>query len=101
MQKQEQEFVQTNRKDEANLLRIKMNICDICKTIYNVSYKRYAGKTLKDEYTGQLFKLKNAWEMSYEKAKEHNDVEKILIEETKLAVLQKLQDKYEKMGEEK
>ena len=94
----EKELVQTDRKDEANIIRIKMNICDICKTIYNVSAKKYSGAELRDEYIRQLTRLPENWKVSYEKAKEHDDAEKILVEETKLEMLQVIREKFENIG---
>lgn len=95
----EKELVQTDRKDEANIIRIKMNICDIAKTIYNVSAKKNSGSALKEEYVRQLTRLPENWKVSYQKAKEHGDVQKILIEETKLEMLQMIKDKFENLGE--
>ena len=99
LQNQEKELVQTNRKDEANFIRIRTNICDICKTIYNVSTKKYNGAELREEYIRQLTRLPENWKASYEKAKEHDDAEKILIEETKLEMLQMIREKFEDIGE--
>lgn len=95
----EKELVQTDRKDEANIIRIKMNICDIAKTIYNVSAKKNSESSLKEEYVRQLTRLPENWKVSYQKAKEHGDVQKILIEETKLEMLQMIKYKFEDLGE--
>ena len=99
LQKKEKEFVQSERKDEANFIRIKKNICDIAKTIYHISAKNNSGRSLKEEYTRQLTRLPENWKNSYQKAKEHGDVQKILIEETKLGMLQIIKEKYEDLGE--
>lgn len=99
LQKQEKELIQTNRKDEANFIRIKMNIFDISKTIYNVSAKKNGDIALKEEYVRQLTRLPENWKVSYQKAKENGDVQKILIEETKLEMLQVIKDKFEDLGE--
>lgn len=96
---EEQELISTDRKDEANFIRIKLNICDICKTIYIVSEKKYSGEALKEEYLRQLTRLPENWKISYDKAKENNDVPKIVIEEMKLEVLQQIKAKYEELGE--
>ena len=96
---EEQELIATDRKDEANFFRIKMNIYDICKTVYIVSEKRFNGNALREEYLRQLTRLHENWKISYNKAKENNDVQKIVIEETKLAVLQQIKEKYEELGE--
>lgn len=99
LEKQEKEFIHNERKDEANFIRIKKNICDIAKTIYNVSAKNNSGASLKEEYVRQLTRLPENWKNSYQKAKEHGDVQKILIEETKLEMLQIIKEKYEDLGE--
>ena len=99
LKKQESELIQTNRKDEANFIIIKINICEISKTIYNVSAKKNSGSALKDEYIRQLTRLPENWNISYQKAKEHGDVQKIIIEETKLEMLQVIKEKYEDLGE--
>ena len=98
LQKEEEKLIATNQKDEANFIRIKINICDICKTIYNVSAKNNNGMALKEEYIKQLTRLPENWKISLEKAKEHNDIQKIIVEETKLEMLQSIQAKFEELG---
>ena len=99
LQSEEQQLIASERKDEANFIKIKINICDICKTIYEVSEKRFRGTALKEEYLRQLTRLPENWKIALDKAKEHNDVEKILIEETKLEILQLIKEKYVELGE--
>ena len=77
LKEQEKVLVQTNRKDEANFVRIKINICDIAKTIYNVFSKKNNASELKEEYLKKLNSLPENWKISYHKAKEHDDVQKI------------------------
>lgn len=97
LQKEEQELIQSDRKDEANFVRIKMNICDICKTIYNVTEKRTTPNNLREEYLKQLTRLPENWKISLEKAREHGKVEKIVVEETKLEMLNQILDVFEKI----
>ena len=98
LKKEEDELINTSRKDEANFIKIKINICDICKTIYNVSVKTNSGVALKEEYIRQLTRLPENWKMSLDKGKEHGDTTKIVIEETKLEMLQILRAKFEELG---
>ena len=93
-QSEEQNLIASDRKDEANFIRIRMNICDVCKTIYNVWVKRLAGDELKEEYIRQLTRLAETWKISYDKAKEHNDIQKLVIEEAKLDVLKEIKEKF-------
>jgi len=85
-QSEEQNLIASDRKDEANFTRIRMNICDVCKTIYSVWVKRLTGDALKEEYIRQLTRLAETWKISYDKAKEHNDIEKLVVEEVKMDV---------------
>lgn len=98
LQKEETLLAATDRKDEANFIKIKMNICDICKTIYNVSARTNHGEALKEEYIRQLTRLPENWKITLDKAREHGDVQKIVIEETKLDMLQEIKAKFEELG---
>ena len=88
-----------NRKDEANFSKIKINICEICKTLYNVSKKGPNGQSAKEFYIQKLEKLCMEWNASRDKAKEHNDIEKVIIEELKLEVLNDVKQKYMEFNE--
>lgn len=88
-----------DRKDEANFVKIKINICEICKTLYNVSKKEPNGQSAKDFFVQKLEKLSREWNASKDKAKEHNDIEKVTIEELKLEVLNEVKQKYMEFNE--
>lgn len=98
LKKEEEKLIRANRKDEANFVRVKSNICDICRTMYQVSAKSKSGEELKAEYIRKLTKLPENWKISLEKAREHGDIEKIIVEETKLEILQRLKTKFEETG---
>lgn len=83
-----------NKKDEANFVKIKINICEVCKTLYNVSKKAPNGQNAKEFYIQKLEKLSMEWNESKDKAKEHNDIGKVIIEELKLEVLNEVKQKY-------
>ena len=96
-QKKEQELISTERKDEANLQKIRANIYGICRTVFQVVEKEKGGKELWQDYVGRLDNISKNWVKSYEKAKEHNDVEKILIEETKFQMLNEVKEKIQNL----
>ncbi len=98
LQEEEKNLITSDRKDEANFIKIKINICDICKTIYNVSMKTNGGVALKQEYLRQLTRLPENWKIALEKAREHNNVQKIVIEETKIEMLEQIKLKFEELG---
>ena len=96
-QKKAQELIATERKDEANLQKIRANIYGICLTVVRVVAKEKNGEELWKDYTERLDNISKNWVESYEKAKLHNDVEKILIEETKFQVIKEVKEKIQKL----
>ena len=95
--RKEQELIEAQCKDEANLQKIRANIYGICLTVVQVVAKEKVGKELWEEYLKRLDNISRGWKISYEKAKEHNDVEKILIEETKFQVLNEVKEKIQNL----
>ena len=120
---EEKRLAEGHRKDEANLVRIKMNIYDVCKTIYGVCARMPAKKEMAKEefrttgkwqgiarcgvvselngsadtvqlYLKKLDELPKNWKESLEKAKAHGDVEKQVIEETKINALESIRAKF-------
>ena len=98
LKEEEAALVEENRKDEANFIRVKSNICEICKTIYRVSSESKTGEELKEEYLRRLTRLPENWKISLGKAKEHGEIQKVIIEEIKLEMLQELVNKFEEIG---
>ena len=96
-QKKEQELIATDRKDEANLQKIRANIYGICLTVFQVIAKEKTGEELCKEYISRIDNISKNWVQSYEKAKQHQDVEKILIEETKFQVVNEVKEKVERL----
>lgn len=83
---EEQRLVSEERKDEANLMRIRQNVYGIAKSMYEVAEKISPGD-IKGDVMKRLGGILITWESNYEKVKEHNDTEKILVEEIKLSTL--------------
>lgn len=98
----EKKLLAEERKDEANLCKVEANIYDIFGTIYQVSL-REAEKAGGDDTKAEEMFLQKAksvpanWKKSYEIAKEHQDAQKILIEETKLAVVERIMAEYQRL----
>ena len=96
-QKKERELIAMERKDEANLQKIRANIYGICLTVVQVVAKEKCGEEFWLDYTERLDNISKNWVKSYEKAKVHNDVEKILVEETKFQVLNEVKEKMQNL----
>lgn len=83
----------SDRKDESNFVKIKINICEISKRVYQVVAKQVGAEALKDAYIDKMSVISSNWIKAYEKAKENQDVEKIVIEETKFEMLEQIKSK--------
>ena len=94
LQKEEQNLIASDRKDEANLVKIRTNIYGIGKTVYNVVAGSGNREDIKTEYLKKMTLIPQSWKESYEKAKAHDDVEKIVIEEIKLETVEELKNKF-------
>lgn len=99
MLEEEKRLVLDERKDEANLVKIKKNIFSIFNTIFHVIIKN---EFLVEEDIRLLFEKKmesipQNWKTSYENAKTHNDVEKVVIEEIKFQTLDLIANKFNEL----
>ena len=87
-------FVADDRMDEGNFEKIRANVYEIFKTILSAA-EQACGK---DALAKKHFFLQKAeqipmnWMTSYEKAKQHGDVEKMHIERIKLDTIQEIKD---------
>lgn len=87
----------SDRKDDSNLVKIRINVYGICKSIYSVLIN-----TMKSELSRQYLQkldeqLAQNWKASYIRAKEHDDVKKAVIEEIKLQTLEEIKNKFIEM----
>lgn len=87
---EEEELRLSDRKDESNFVKIKINICEVSKSVYQVVVKQEDAGGCKDAYLNKMANISGSWIAAYEKAKEHQDINKILIEETKLEMLEEI-----------
>ena len=94
LKKEEMQLQNALKQDEANLVKVKVNIYEICKTIYNMAKKAPDGQEPKEFYMQRMERLHSEWKASYEKAKQFEDVEKVVIEEIKLGVLEEMNQKF-------
>lgn len=91
-----------NRMDEGNFEKVRANVYEIFKTILSVA-ETVCGK---DDSAKKHFFLQKAeqipmsWMTSYEKAKQHGDVEKMHIESVKLDTIREIKDMCMQIWEE-
>lgn len=77
------------RKDEAVFEKVRENVYDIFKTVWTVAEKQHGADEMavRTFFESRLTQIPSSWEASLEKAQQHGDEEKILMEEIKLAVI--------------
>lgn len=93
---EEKKLILDERKDEANLVKIKNNIYNIFKiTFLSITKNEKLGEVeIKSLFTEKMESIPKNWIASYEAAKLHNDAEKTLIEEVKLQTLALIKTKF-------
>lgn len=105
-----QKLNEEDKKDEANLEKVKLNVYDIFKTMYGASEKKIYNPSNKSSDDKKLEEFKLAylaffdkipanWIISLEKAKKHEDFEKIHIEEIKLAAMEEVRSNFLRLWE--
>ena len=101
LQKEEKMLAATDRKDESNLVKIRINVYGICKSIYQVFAQSKAGNDLKNTYLGKVDGLAVGWQESKNKAQEFQVTDKVVIEEIKLQTVADIRLEFLKCWEDR
>ena len=91
-----------DRIDEGNFEKIRANVYEIFKTILSVA-ERVCGKdepSKRDFFLQKAEQIPTSWKVSYEKAKQNGDVEKMHIESIKLDTIQEIKSMCMQIWEE-
>lgn len=89
-----EELEKNYRQDDAVFDRIRINVYDVCKTVYGVFEKVKPEESLYGEYVKKLDEFEKTWTESLEKAKKFGDAKKIAVEEAKLFALADIREKF-------
>lgn len=73
------------RKDDADFIKVRTNIYEVCKTVTNALAGR-PGAGL-EAVSARFDGFKKSWSEALDKAREHGDARNIVVEETKLEAL--------------
>ena len=75
--------------DEAVFEKVRENVYDVFRTVLSVAQKQHGGDAaaVRQFFESRLQQIPSAWEASLEKARQHGDEKKALIEEIKLAAV--------------
>ena len=74
------------RKDDANFAKVRTNIYDVCRTVSQALVNRPGAGI--GAIRSQLERFRTEWSAVLEKAKQHDNINGIAVEETKLAALE-------------
>lgn len=74
------------RKDDANFAKVCTNIYDVCRTVSQALVNRPGAGI--GAIRSQLERFRTEWSAALEKAKQHDNINGIAVEETKLAALE-------------
>ena len=89
----------SERRDEAALCQVEINIDEICLTVYNVCRKLVQDGAFSALYLEKLDRLPAGWAQSRAAALAHGDDCKAIIEDIKLSVLARNRAKYLELKE--
>lgn len=84
----------SGRRDEADLVRIRINIHRIAGTIYQVCLRSSQGEALREAFLKKLDALPENWRAARELALAHDDQCRVVIEDIKLDTLAGLRARY-------
>lgn len=101
LQQEEKMLATTDRKDESNLVKIRINVYGICKSDYQVFAQSKANEELKSTYLKKLDSLAVGWQEARDKAQKFQAVDKVVIEEIKLQTLADIRLEFLEIWEER
>ena len=104
-----QRLMAEDRKDEAIIEKVKLNIYDIFKKMFEASEKQLLREKVPEEqgldhffeiYMNYFVRIPKSWHESLEQAKAHQDFEKIHLEEVKLEAMERVKALFEELWKE-
>ncbi len=100
-EKRREKLLADERSDESDFEKVKANIYDIFRTVFNVALKTSDGNA---DAARRFFLLRAEeipanWKAAYEKAKQHNDAHKMQIESLNLETIQDIKTAFERIWE--
>lgn len=91
-------LIADNRRDEANFEKIRTNIFQIVKTIFQASVRVSQEESERVGFLDtKLTLFQETWESYLTEAKEHGDDLKIVQEQTRLEALAEIRDTFQKI----
>lgn len=97
--KRQEELLADDCADESNFEKIKANIYDIFRTIFSVALRNGNGDAdaVNRFFLVKMEEIPSNWRLSYDKAKQHDDVHKMQTEEIKLDTVREIRAAFERI----
>ena len=97
----DRELTADDRQDEAVFEKVKGNIYDNYRTMLGAGVRIGRGDpaAVKQFFIGWTETIPASWKAAYEKAKEHDDLARMQIEQVKLDVVHEIREQFEKVWE--
>ncbi len=84
------------RKDDADFAKVRTNIYDVCRTVTRTLADRPGAGI--SAVRAQLERFRTGWSAALEKAKLHDDIHAVAVEETKLAALEDISARFQEVA---
>lgn len=95
------ELLADERTDEAVFEKVKANVYDIFRTILSVAVKTSKGDSdaVRRFFIQKTGQIPSSWVTAYDKAKQHDDVVKMRLEQIKLDTVDRIKENFAKIWE--
>ncbi len=96
------ELLCDERRDEADLEKVRANVYDIFYTVLSAGVKAGKGEEMlvRSFFEQKCEQIPSNWLASYEKVRQHNDELKMRIEQIKLDTIGEIKENFAKIWEE-
>ena len=92
------ELLSDGRRDDANFMKVHTNIYEVCKTVSLALINRPGAGI--NAVKAQLERFRTEWTAAFEKAKQHDNISSVAVEEAKLSALDDVIAHFREVAEE-
>lgn len=98
----EEELRKDDRKDEAIFQKVKANVFDIFRTVFAVAVQNCPANPdeIRRFFMLRMDQIPGSWESALNHAREHQEIEKALIEEIKLDTVAQIRKEFSRIWED-
>lgn len=100
LKSQVKELNNSDRKDEANLLKVQINVYNVCKTVFDVFKNIKSPEALKNDYIVKLDEMCSTWNTNLIKARNFDDIATATVEELKIQAINDAKNKFKEYWSE-